>query len=575
MMLAGGVLLLPFVWLGVTALMARSELSQLRSEVHALRAEITASRWSAAHATAADLAKHAHRAHDLTSGPVWALAARLPAGGEPLRTVRGITAAVDTVGTDALPQLVSAIQRLDPKTLRRPDGSIDASRITSVGPGIDAASATMTQARKAISALPQHTWLSEIDAAQADVLSQITELDDTVTSATLAVHILPAMLGQSGPKHYFVAFQNEAEARGTGGLPGAFAIVEADHGRLRFTRFESDATLGGISADVDFGPDYHQLYDGAGTTTLYVNGNLSPHFPYAAQIWAAMWQKYSHEMVDGVIAVDPTALSYLLAVTGPATLPDKSRVSADNAVALTQSTAYAKFGGLGAAANLQRRAYLLGIATAVSKRILDPHGDSTALARAAGKAADERRLLVWSADPAVQARLAQTSVAGIIPTTTAPYVGLSIVNDGGNKLDYYLDRSLTWQRTGCGPTRRTTVTITLTNNAPASGLPPYVTTRSDSRSYPVKPGDNRLDVSYLATQGALMNSVTIGGRPDTASIGAQLGHPVYTVDLELPRGTSRTIVLQLSEPAAGGKPIVLRQPLVRPLKVTLQDAVCR
>ena len=72
-----------------------------------------------------------------------------------------------------------------------------------------------------------------------------------------------------------------------------------------------------------------------------------------------------------------------------------------------------------------------------------------------------------------------------------------------------------------------------------------------------------------------MNSVTIGGRPDTASIGAQLGHPVYTVDLELPRGTSRTIVLQLSEPAAGGKPIVLRQPLVRPLKVTLQDAVCR
>jgi hypothetical protein len=175
----------------------------------------------------------------------------------------------------------------------------------------------------------------------------------------------------------------------------------------------------------------------------------------------------------------------------------------------------------------------------------------------------------------VQADLARTSLAGIIPTTTAPYVGLSIVNDGGNKLDYYLDRSVTWQAAGCGPTRRTTVTITLTNNAPASGLPPYVTTRSDDHSYPVKTGDNRLDVSYFATQGALMDSVTVGGRPDTASIGAQLGHPVYTVDLELPRGTSRTIVLQLSEPAAGGTPIVLRQPLVRPLKVTLRDAVCR
>jgi len=49
---------------------------------------------------------------------------------------------------------------------------------------------------------------------------------------------------------------------------------------------------------------------------------------------------------------------------------------------------------------------------------------------------------------------------------------LSIVNDGGNKLDYYLERSLTWTRTGCGPTRATTVTVTLTNNAPATGLPP-------------------------------------------------------------------------------------------------------
>ena len=49
---------------------------------------------------------------------------------------------------------------------------------------------------------------------------------------------------------------------------------------------------------------------------------------------------------------------------------------------------------------------------------------------------------------------------------------------------------------------------------------------------------------------------------------------MYTVDVELPRGTSRTVVLHLSEPAATGAPIVLRQPLVRPLHVTLDDAVC-
>jgi len=574
MITAGGALLLAGFWLAGTALMARSQLNQARAEAHTLSVQLSASNWPAAHVTAVDLATHAHRANQLTSGPVWALAAALPSGGEPLQTIRGMTAGVDSLAHNVLPQLVNVGQRLDPRTLRRPDGSIDVSRITAVAPAINSAAATVAQTTKAISSLPRHTWLSSIDASSADALSQATALDDTLRSADLAVRVLPTMLGADSPKRYFLAFQNEAEARGTGGLPGAFAIVEANHGKLAFTRMESDTALSGVAATVSFGPDYQRLYAGNGTTTFYGNGNLSPNFPYAAQIWASMWKNYSGQKVDGVIAVDPTALSYLLAVTGPATLADKSQISGANAVALTQATSYAKFAANDRATDAQRRAYLLDVASAASKKILSARGEPTALVRAAAKAAGERRLLVWSADPGLQADLTQTSMAGIIPTTTAPYVGLAINNGGGNKLDYYLDRSLNWQRTGCGPTRRTTVTITLTNNAPASGLPPYVTGREDTHSYPVKPGDNRLIVSYFATQGALLNDITVAGRPGVGRMGAQLGHPVYTMDVELPRGTSRTIVIHLSEPAGTGAPIVLRQPLVRPLHVTLDDAIC-
>jgi hypothetical protein len=101
-----------------------------------------------------------------------------------------------------------------------------------------------------------------------------------------------------------------------------------------------------------------------------------------------------------------------------------------------------------------------------------------------------------------------------------------------------------------------------------------VTTRADTRSHPVKPADNRLAVSYFATQGSLLESATVAGRPGTGRSGTELGHPVYTIDVELPRGTSRTIVLHLSEPAGASTPIVPRQPLVRPLHVTLKDAVC-
>ena len=199
--------------------------------------------------------------------------------------------------------------------------------------------------------------------------------------------------------------------------------------------------------------------------------------------------------------------------------------------------------------NTGRRNYLLDVASAVGAKVVAPGLATAALLRAGAQAADEQRVLVWSRDPAVEARLANTSISGAVVTTDAPYVGLSIVNDGGNKLDYYLDRSLTWQRQGCGAQRSVTVTITLTNNAPASGLSAYVTHRGDAHDASVRPGDNRLEVSYLATAGALMNSVTVNGTAATASIGSEHGHPLYTVDLELPRGTSRTIVLHLTEPA--------------------------
>jgi hypothetical protein len=166
------------------------------------------------------------------------------------------------------------------------------------------------------------------------------------------------------------------------------AIIEANHGKVAFTRMESDSTLGGVAAKVDFGPDYQHLYGGAGPN-LYVNGNVSPHFPYAAE--------------------------------------------------LTQATSYAKFAGTSRAENEQRKAYLLEVATAASKKILDTRAEPIKLLREAGTAAGERRVMVWSSDPVLQADLAQTSVAGVIPTTTASYVGLSIVNAGGSKLDCYLD----------------------------------------------------------------------------------------------------------------------------------------
>lgn len=558
------------IWVGVTAWMARSELNAVRTGAPVLRAQLLAADIPAATASADLIARQATRSHKLTSGPAWALISRIPVLGDPFQTARGITGVADDLGRNALPQLVEAGTTIDPQELRSDDGRIDVAALQRIAPALDAAASSIDRVIQATERLPDETYLDPVDRARVDLLEELRPLAQMADSSILASRLLPTMLGADKPQTYFLGFQNNAEARGTGGLPGAFAIVRAANGKIDFVGFHSDVELAGVTAKVRFDKDYESLYENAGTKTLFLNSNLSPHFPYAAQIWADMWRQHSGQQVDGVLAVDPEVLSYLLAVTGPAQLADGTQVTAANVVELTQSTAYARFG----ADYTARKRFLIEVASAAADNLTSATGDPAELARALARAADERRLLVWSANPNLQALLESTELSGTVPVTADPYVGLTVINEGGNKLDYYLDRALTWQRRGCGPARTVTVTVVLTNTAPPGLSTVYVAPRSDNPAYPIKAGDNRVTIYYAATEGAVLKSATINGKPTGVSAGTERGHPVFLVDVELPRGAPRTVVLNLEEPDAAGAPIVFRQPLVRPLTVAVRDQAC-
>jgi len=567
---AAAAVLLGLAWILVTGLLARRELERVRAGVPRLRALISEGNVAGARGEADELRGSAHRAHLLTTGPAWYAAAAIPYLGDPLDTVRGVTASVDDLGRTVLPGLAGVADRVNPRTLLTAGDRIDVDLLATAAPALGTAAADVAGARAAVAALPAHTWLAPADGARSALLGQLGDLHAALAGADQTARILPAMLGRHGPRRVFIGVQNEAESRGTGGLPGAFAIAVASRGRITLTRFENDSTLFGVSTGLDFGPDYRNRYAGADSTNFYGNSNISPHFPYAARIWAAMWQRRSGQRIDATVALDPTALSYLLAVTGPARLADGTELGAGNIVALTQQAEYARF-----ADDTARKAYLLEVARAAVTRLLGRHGDPAGLVRALARAAGERRLLVWSADPAVQGLLEQTPVAGTVPAGDGPYSGLVVVNAAGNKLDYYLDRSLHYRRTGCGDTRTVTATIQLTNTAPRSGLPAIVTGRNDRPRYPTRPGDNRLLVSYYATRGARLLAATLDGTPTTVSPQRENGHPVYTLAVETPVARRRTLVLTLTEPAAAGPLTVLRQPLVRPLRVSTTDTGCR
>jgi hypothetical protein len=557
-------------WLLYTGLKARTELEAVRSEVHTLRAQIAAGSLDAARATSVAIQQHAHRADDLTDGAVWGIAAHVPFLGDPLETVRTVTSSIDAISDNALPALIHASSELNPQTLRRADGTFDLTPLTAIAPSVDTAARSMQAALQHIDSSPSDTWLGTVNSARSDLLDQLTPLTHTISNASVAADTLPEMLGANGPRRYLVAFEGEGELRGTGGLVGALAVLKADHGKLTFERFESDGFLEGTRAGLDFGNDYTYLYSPtAEPTTVFSDNDVSPHFPYAAKLWLADWKQKTGEQLDGALAIDPTALSYMLAVTGPVHLADGTTVTAANVVRLTQQTAYVRF----AHNNNKRKEFLLDIARASSEKFVTGSTDTTALVQAAAKAIAVHRLLVWSTKPQVQERLAASPIGGVVPDTAAPYVGLALNSAVAGKLDYYLHTSLDVDRSTCGSTTDVTVTIRLTNEAPAN-LPRYVYVGTVENHYPAPPGTNRMAVLYYATRGASFDSATLNGKQELLRSGLERGHPVLGDTLYLPRGQTQTLVIHLTEPSGSAAPITRIQPVIHPVETTIEDHGC-
>lgn len=569
----GAVLFAGLLWVVVTGLIARSQLESARADVTAAKAALIAGHDQEAARIAARLRERAASANAHTSGPAWWLGAHLPWVGAPLASVRELTSAVNTLAQHALTPAVQAASTMAPSKVLVGHGRLDLTRIADSTAPLAQASATVTAVVQTLARGHQHTWLSLVDSKRVQLAQQLTDLGRTLRDATQASRLLPPMLGADGVRRYFVGFETPAEARGLGGLPGSYAILTADHGSLRFTRFGSDTDLSTATSDVSYGPDWAARYISTfHVDDTFVNSTASPHFPYAAAVWLSMWQRQTGQHLDGAIATDPQALGYLLGATGPVTLADGQQLTGDNAAQFLESGVYAKFPSFTATDVAERKAYLVEAAKAIAAHVTDTaSGNPSAVLSALTRAVREHRLVIDSTRAAEEQQLAQSSIAGELSDTTQPFAGLVINNSASGKLDYYLDRSLTYERATCDATT-STVTVKLTNAAPAQGLPPYVSTTIGLGRVPI--GTNLDDVSLYLTRGADLDSVTLDGKPQYMDSELERGHHVISFTVQLLPGQSRTIVYRVSEPEATGPVLIPVQPLARPMTVAVRSPAC-
>ena len=570
----GALVVLFAVLFTVSALSVQSHLRDARAAVSTLRAALLVRT-----TTPAELSADVRRvqaaalaARNQSSGPLWSVPAAVPVLGAPFRTVRGAATAVQEVADGVLPDLETAQHELLAGALHTPAGGVQLQPLTAAQRPLARADVRTQQILSQVQGL-QHSFIGPVDHGREQLLSQIKGLAGQLTAADTAVRLLPPMLGGNGQRRYFLGFENSAESRGLGGLPGAYAIIRADHGKISFEKFGNDTDFNGIHvSNADFGPDYAAHYGGAAPQDVFVNSDISPHFPYTAKLWMRYWQAKTGETLDGAVATDPTALSYLLDVTGPTRLPDGTAVNAQNVVALTESVAYSRF-----TETPKRKQFFIDIAKAVADDVLTrgPAKDTT-LAKSLARGVGERRLLVFSGRLDEQQLLAGEPIAGLLPDSSAPFNSVVINNAAGSKLDYYLARDVRYSGPTCsGRVRTSTVTVRLTNNAPTSGLSDYAVARADKPPQGTPRGSERLLVGDYTTKGALLASATLDGKQAFLAVNAERGRPVYTALVEISPRTSRTLVLYLVEPVSAlGVPSTMVQPLVLPQVTSLPRRAC-
>ncbi len=489
------------------------------------------------------------------------MTAALPWLGSPFKTGQQISDVVLGLATDVLQPSARAGAVLAPDQLMS-GGRLDVEKLRKEEPQLSKISADASSLDAEASAISEPGYVSVLGDARSQLQRQTSDVAHLLENTALAARLAPSLMGADGPRTYFMGFQTNAEARGTGGLLGGFGILRFNNGVPTVDELGPNTELDKEFAPVDLGPEYAENYGFTNPSTDIRNSNQSSHFPYTAAIWKSMWAQQSGMNVDGVIALDPVALSYILGAAGPITMPDGEKVTKDNVVQLTESTAYIRFPDDQGA----RKQYLQDIATEVVKKITGPLDSPRKLLDALGKAVGERRIAVWSSSPAEQKLLEETPLAHVIPDDPAPYAEVVINNLGGNKLDYYLQRGIEYVADGCeGDTRMSTVTIRLTNTVQDVPLPDYVSGQLGFvKGVPlnVPRGTMLTSVRLLGTKGAELVSALSNGQQVPVYSSTERGHPSFEVQVAIPPGKSGELSFRLSEPTSAGEPRVPIQPLV-------------
>ncbi|MEA2434040.1 MAG: hypothetical protein QOG54_1497 [Actinomycetota bacterium] len=380
--------------------------------------------------------------------------------------------------------------------------------------------------------------LSAVQEALATARFRLASAVDAAERGSVALGVLPELAGLNGDRRYLLAFQAPSEARGGGGLIGLYGVLSATDGEFELehvgsTREITDRIEGPVKAPGWFTRAYGPL----SSLDDFRQVNLSPIFPTVAETALRMYESATGVRLDGMIAMDPIVLGKLTRATGPLSAEGWDvQVNGSNVRRLLMHDIYLKFGRWH---SKDQNAYLATLVDQLWTRLRSNDLDAAALVTSLGDSVESGRLRLFMRDPSAARSLARLGVDGD-PDSAGPNVQMIFHNNwAGNKVDYFLHRSIdTTVTVDEGGAALVRTRVSLENRA-----------KSDSSSLLTRPGmrpdlpigANLMTLSMLLPKGAQLEDVDVPPGAGGVKRVTEGGHPSVWMHVGLAAGESREV----------------------------------
>ena len=348
------------------------------------------------------------------------------------------------------------------------DGAIDLDRLEQIAPRVDSVLANLSSAEANLLAIRADTrWTAPLDQVRDRALAEMAPVQTAVEVLVDIAPVLPQTLGADGPRRYLIAIGNQAEMRASFGAPLSLVMVEFDDGRISIPIKGQTSTelFPPLNARVQwFGPAYNPFFIGNQRNRPFVVTNTHPNMLFSAQEMAGAWTGGNYPPVDGIVAMDLTAIASVLRATGPIESPVYGTVDADRIGQILLVDAYLEFGQEDAIARQAANQQLLD---ELLSRILSGD-DLVNAAQAIASTAPGRHFQVWMRDERLQKLSVEAGAAGIVDDPqSGDWSAMYTQNGNQSKVDVFQQRNqLVVVNLAEDGSARVSQQLTLTNATP-------------------------------------------------------------------------------------------------------------